>query len=166
MSGLTSKHAVTVSSGLPSKLAATVSGGLGSKPAVAVSDGLALKFAATVSGGLALKSAATVSADFASKPVVMVFRFWPQNRQLLFDDLTLKITAVVSWFVLQNQAGFDLSVAPQNRRKGDGVGHASRSSDLLHVKASRARVFQSGLKTDGGATVGGARGTITKVASG
>jgi hypothetical protein len=45
------------------------------------------------------------------------------------------------------------------------VGHASRSSSLLHVKASLARVSQSGLKTGGGATMGGARGTIAEVAS-
>jgi hypothetical protein len=45
------------------------------------------------------------------------------------------------------------------------VGHASRSSSLLHVKASLARVSQSGLKTGGGAMTGGARGTITEVAS-
>jgi hypothetical protein len=45
------------------------------------------------------------------------------------------------------------------------VGHASRSSGLHRVKASLARVSQSGLKTSGGATVGGARGTITEVAS-
>jgi hypothetical protein len=45
------------------------------------------------------------------------------------------------------------------------VGHASRSSGLLHVEASLARVFQSGPKTDGGATAGGARGTIAEVAS-
>jgi hypothetical protein len=32
------------------------------------------------------------------------------------------------------------------------------------VKASRARVFQSSLKTGGGTTVGGARGTIVEVA--
>jgi hypothetical protein len=36
---------------------------------------------------------------------------------------------------------------------------------LLDVETSLAKVFQSGLKTDGGATVGGARGTIAKVAS-
>jgi hypothetical protein len=41
--------------------------------------------------------------------------------------------------------------------------HASGSSGLLHVKASRAKVFQSDLKTDGGTTVGGARGTIVNV---
>jgi hypothetical protein len=45
------------------------------------------------------------------------------------------------------------------------VGHTSRSSDLLCVKASLARVSQSSLKTDGGATTGGAHGTITEVAS-
>jgi hypothetical protein len=45
------------------------------------------------------------------------------------------------------------------------VGHASRSSGLLHVEASLARVFQSGLKTGGGAAAGGARGTIADVAS-
>jgi hypothetical protein len=44
------------------------------------------------------------------------------------------------------------------------VGHASRSSSYLHVKASLARVSQSGLKTGGGATTGGVRGTIVDVA--
>jgi hypothetical protein len=43
------------------------------------------------------------------------------------------------------------------------VGHASRSSSLLGVKASLARVFQSGLKTGGGATTGDACGIITEV---
>jgi hypothetical protein len=45
------------------------------------------------------------------------------------------------------------------------VGHASRSSGLVHVEASLARVSQSCLKTDGGATTGGALGTIIEVAS-
>jgi hypothetical protein len=45
------------------------------------------------------------------------------------------------------------------------VRHASRSSGLLHVESSLARVSQYGLKTDGGATTGGARGTITEVTS-
>jgi hypothetical protein len=61
--------------------------------------------------------------------------------------------------------GFGLSVVPQNRWREVGTGHSSRSSGLLHVEASLARVFQSGLKTSGGATVGGARGTITEVVS-
>jgi hypothetical protein len=36
---------------------------------------------------------------------------------------------------------------------------------LLGVETSLARVSQSDLKTGGGATTGGARGTITEVAS-
>jgi hypothetical protein len=61
--------------------------------------------------------------------------------------------------------GFSLSVAPQNRQREVGVRHALRSSGLLHVEASLARVSQSSLKTGGGATTGGARGTIAEVAS-
>jgi hypothetical protein len=45
------------------------------------------------------------------------------------------------------------------------VGHTSRSSSLFGVETSLPRVSQSGLKTDGGATTGGARGTIAEVAS-
>jgi hypothetical protein len=45
------------------------------------------------------------------------------------------------------------------------VGHVSRSSGLLRVEASLARVSQSSLKTGGGVTMGGACGTITEVAS-
>jgi hypothetical protein len=45
------------------------------------------------------------------------------------------------------------------------VGHVSRSSNLLHVVASLTRVSQSDLKTGGSVTTGGARGTITEVAS-
>ncbi len=62
--------------------------------------------------------------------------------------------------------GYGLPVVPQNRREDkDSVGHASRSSNLLHVEASLTRVSQSGLKTGGGVTMGGARGTIAEVAS-
>jgi hypothetical protein len=45
------------------------------------------------------------------------------------------------------------------------VGHASRSSGLLHMEVGLARVLQSGLKTGGGAAIGGARGTIAEAAS-
>jgi hypothetical protein len=45
------------------------------------------------------------------------------------------------------------------------VGHASRSSGLLHVEANWARVSQFGLKAGKDTTVGGARGTIVQVAS-
>jgi hypothetical protein len=41
----------------------------------------------------------------------------------------------------------------------------SRSSDLLDVEASLARVSQSGLKTGRGVTTGGARGIIAEVTS-
>jgi hypothetical protein len=61
--------------------------------------------------------------------------------------------------------GFGLSVAPQNRWREVSAGHVSRSSDLLRVEACLTRVSQSGLKTGGGATTGGARDTITEVAS-
>jgi hypothetical protein len=45
------------------------------------------------------------------------------------------------------------------------VGHTSRSDGLLHQEVSHARVSQSVLKTGGGATAGGVRGTIAEVAS-
>jgi hypothetical protein len=61
--------------------------------------------------------------------------------------------------------GFGLSVASQNRCREDSVGHALRSSGLLHVEARLARVSQSGLKSGGGATTGGACGTIVEVVS-
>jgi hypothetical protein len=115
---------------------------------------------------LTSKPVTTVFFSLASKPVAQVSPFVPQNRQLRFDDLSLKIIATVSWFVPQNQADFGLSVAPQNQRREDGVGHTSRSASLLRLKASRAMVSQSALKPDGGATVGGARGTIMEIVSG
>jgi hypothetical protein len=67
--------------------------------------------------------------------------------------------------VPQNQAGYGLSVVPQNcREDDDGMGHTLRSSNL-HVEASWVRVSHFGLKTGGDATAGGARGTIAEVAS-
>jgi hypothetical protein len=59
---------------------------------------------------------------------------------------------MVSWFVHQNQVGYSLSVASQNRREDeDSAGHASRSSGLLRLETSQARVSQSSPKTGGGA---------------
>jgi hypothetical protein len=46
-----------------------------------------------------------------------------------------------------------------------GAGHTLRSRGLLRVEASLVRVSQSGLKTGGGVTTGGACGTIVEVAS-
>jgi hypothetical protein len=55
--------------------------------------------------------------------------------------------------VPQNQATYGLSVASQNQRENqDDVGHALRSSRLLCMEASRARVSQSSLKTGEGVT--------------
>jgi hypothetical protein len=117
-------------------------------------------------------------SGLASKPLKQFFPVWhqnrwrrvswfgPENRQLWFGDLGLKITAAVSWFEPQNQVGFGLSVAPQNRWREDSAGHTSRSSGLLHLEASHPRVSQSCLKTGGGTMVGGARGTTAEVTSG
>jgi hypothetical protein len=55
--------------------------------------------------------------------------------------------------------------APQNRWREVDVGYASRSNGLLHIEASLVRISQSGLKIGGDAMMGGARGTITEVAS-
>jgi hypothetical protein len=58
---------------------------------------------------------------------------------------------MVSWFRSQNQAGYDLSIVPQNRWDDeDGAWHVSRSSDLLYVEESQTMVFQSSLKTGEG----------------
>jgi hypothetical protein len=46
------------------------------------------------------------------------------------------------------------------------VGHTLRSGGLIRLEASHARVSQSGLKTGGCATTGGARGITVEVASG
>jgi hypothetical protein len=61
--------------------------------------------------------------------------------------------------------GFGLSVAPQNQRREVGAGHTLKSSGMLRVEASLVRVSQSGLKTGGGATTGGACVTIIEFAS-
>jgi hypothetical protein len=96
--------------------------------------------------------------------LLRVSRFGTQNQQLQFGDLDQEITAMISWFGPQNEAGYGLSVAPQNRREDeDDAGHTLRSDGLLHMEASRPRVSQYGLKTSGGVTAGGARDTITEV---
>jgi hypothetical protein len=127
-----------------------------------------LRFGLKSGGGgfhrFGLKTGGDVFFGLALKLVAQVFRFGHQNLQLRFGDLGIKITVTVSWFGHQNYASYDLSVAPQKRwEDGVGVGHMSRFNCLLHMKASRVRVFQSGLKTGRGATVDGARGTITEV---
>jgi hypothetical protein len=119
----------------------------------------------TVFSDFASKPVATVSLGLASKLVATVSQFGPQNRQLQFDDLSLKITATDFWFGPQNQAGFSLSVASQNRWREDDAGHVLRSNDLLRLEASCARVTQSGLKASGDTTTCVARGIIVEVTS-
>jgi hypothetical protein len=99
----------TIFTGLPSKPA--VSGGLSYKPTATVFSNLASKLVVTVFSSLASKLVATVSPGLASKPAIS-FLVEPQNQQLRFGDLGLKITATISWFGPQNQVGFGLSVAP------------------------------------------------------
>jgi hypothetical protein len=60
-----------------------------------VISGLTLESVATISPGLASKSVATISPGLVSILVAQVFRFGPQNQQLRFDDLCLKITATI-----------------------------------------------------------------------
>jgi hypothetical protein len=43
------------------------------------------------------------------------------------------------------------------------MGHASKSDGLLHLEASRVRVYQSSIKTCGGAMTGDACGIIADV---
>jgi hypothetical protein len=64
--------------------------------------------------GLASKPRLTFVSGSASKPLGRIFRFGPQNQQLKFGDLSLKITTTISLFVPQNQADYGLSVTPQN----------------------------------------------------
>jgi hypothetical protein len=102
----------TVFAGLTSKPVVTVFAGLASKPVATVSSGLALKPAATVFTSLASKLVATVFSGLTSKPVVS-FLVEPQNQggggflglglktgSYVFDDLGIKITAMVPWFGL------------------------------------------------------------------
>jgi hypothetical protein len=97
---------------------------------------------------------------------LQVSRFGPQNQQLRFGDLGLKITTTVSWFGPQNNAGFGLSIVPRNQWREVDAGHMSKSVGLLRLEANHVRVSQSGLKAGGGTTAGGAHGTITEVVSG
>jgi hypothetical protein len=125
---LASKPAATISRCLASKPAATVFSGLASKPVMMVFSSLASKLVATVSPGLTSK-------------LEDGFLVEPQNQGGGgIPGLGLKITATVSWIGPQNQAGFGLSVALQNRRRLVGVGHTSRFCGLLRVEASLGRV--------------------------
>jgi hypothetical protein len=92
-------------------------------------------------------------SGLASKSLGRVSRFGLPNLQVWFGDLGLKITTTVSSSRPQNQAGYGLSVAPQNQWEDeDSTGHTLRFSALLRLEVSRDRAFQSSLKTGGNAT--------------
>jgi hypothetical protein len=55
-----------------------------------------------------LKTSGDSFLALASKPRVTVSRFGPQNWQLWFGDLGLKITTMVSWFMPQNQTRVEI----------------------------------------------------------
>jgi hypothetical protein len=95
----------------------------------------------------------------------MIFWFVPQNRQLRFSDLGLKIITMISYFGPQKYVGFGLMVAPQNRQMEVDAGHASTCSGLLHLEVSRVRVFQSDIKTVGGVMTDDTCSIIAEVAS-
>jgi hypothetical protein len=156
---LASKSVTTVSGGLASKPAVTVSDGLASKPAVTVFSGLASKPVATVFSSLVSKLVATVSPDLTSKSVVG-FLVEPQNQGGEgFPGLGLKTGSLglVIWALKLPRRFLGLGLKTmwasvcrlrhKNRRREVGVGHVLRSSGLVHVEASLARVSQFGLKT-------------------
>jgi hypothetical protein len=89
------KPVAMISGGLASKPATTVFSDLASKPATTVFSGLASKPVAMIFSSLVSKLVATVSPSLASKPAVG-FLVEPQNQQLWFGDLSLKITVTVS----------------------------------------------------------------------
>jgi hypothetical protein len=169
-----SKPLVTVCEWFGLKTIRTVFADLASKPVATVSDGLASKPAATVFSSLALKLVVTVSPGLASKSAVG-FLVEPQNQGGGgFPGLGLKpgSSGLVIWVSKSPRQFLGLWLKTmwaffcQLRHKIDGgrsAQDASRSSGLLHVEASLARVPQSDMKTGGGATAGGVRGTITEI---
>jgi hypothetical protein len=73
----------------------------------------------------------------------------------MYCKLICILYALLCWqdfiFVKSGCYRYGLSVVAQNRWEDeDGVGHTSKSSSLLHLEVSQARVSQSSLKTGGG----------------
>jgi hypothetical protein len=155
-----------------------VSSGLASKPAVMVFSSLASKLVVMVFSSLGSKLVVTVYPSLASKPAVG-FLVEPQNQGGGgFPGLGLKTSSSGLVICASKSPRRFLGLSLKTKwalvcrlcHKTDGgrevgAGHTLRSSGLLRVEESLARVFQSGLKTDGGAMMGGARGTIAEDAS-
>jgi hypothetical protein len=123
-------HGQCFVSSLASKPLGRFIGGLASTTGM-IFSGLVSKPVVMVFSGLVSKSLVTILSTLTLKLVAWVSRFGYQNRQLRFDDLCLKITVTVFCFGPKKQADCGLSV----------VRHASRSGGLLHLEASRAKVF-------------------------
>jgi hypothetical protein len=71
---------------------------------------------------------------------------------LLSFSLAFGLLAVLHGVFGFWSSSYSLWVAAQNQWEDeDDVGHVSRSSGVLCLEASLARVFQSSIKTDGGA---------------
>jgi hypothetical protein len=130
-----------VFSSLTSKLVATVSPGLALKPAV----GFLVEPRNQGGGGFSGLGLKTGSSGLV---------IWTSKSPRRFLGLGLK-TKQASVCRLRHKIDRERSVRDTRQR----------SSSLLDVEASLARVSQSSPKAGGGATTGGARGTITQVAS-
>jgi hypothetical protein len=102
----------------------------------------------------------------------------PQNQGRRFSGLGLKTgsSGLVTWVSKSLRRFFGLDIKTKyatvcrlrhktDRRMIWRGGYTSRSSGLFHLKGSRARVFQSDLKTDEDVMMGGTSGIIMEVAS-
>jgi hypothetical protein len=132
-----------------------------------------LKITGTVCQWFVLKTTRTVFlktggngfSQFDFKTSGSGFLFGPQNQQLQFGDLCLKI--IVRFFCLSLKT--KRTMVYRLRHKTDR-GRTARDTHqdlmtLLRLKVSRTRVFQSDQKTVGGATIGGARDIIIEITS-
>jgi hypothetical protein len=103
-------------SGLASKPLGWFVIGLTSKPLGRFISGLTSKPLGRFISDLASKSLGRFLPVWPQNRGLWVSRFGPQNRQLQFGDLNLKITVTVYWFEPQNQVGMVCRL----RRKTDG----------------------------------------------
>jgi hypothetical protein len=128
-------------------------------------------------GGLASKSLGRFSLVWPQNRRQWFSLVWPQNWWLGFPGLSLKTesSCLVIWAIksLQQFLGLDLKTKQAwfvgcATKPMEGGWHRTRVEIcwLASPEASHARVFQSGLKTGGSTTAGGACCIIVEVASG
>jgi hypothetical protein len=106
-----------------------------------------------------------IFSGLASKLVARVSRFEPQNRELLFGDLGHKITATILGLDLKTKQAWFVGCATKPM-EGGWCRTRVEICWLASPEVSHARVSQSGLKTGGSTTAGGACCIIVEVASG